>query len=259
MDMTRREVFLATAAALLAALAVLGPHVGQPEGYHDFVDERSWLGIARAGDVLSNIAFLLAAAMGAWTLWRVPPRAFGNMERAMAALFFAGLAVTAVGSAWYHLQPDDARLAIDRTGMAIAFAGLLGLCAATHVGERAGAFAGLGLLLAGAAAIRASAGGELLPWAVLQFGGLAMLCVAACVRPVPFALRVNWLAVVAIYAAAKLAEMNDGALFALTGHAVSGHTAKHLLAALASGPVIAALRRCACVQNGDRDPRRVFA
>jgi hypothetical protein len=258
MDMTRRETVLAITAALLGAIAMLGPHVGEPPGYQQFADQRMGLGIAHAADVLSNIGFLVAGAIGAWSLWRVPARALGNMERAMAALFFAGLVTTALCSAWYHLQPDASNLVIDRTGMAIAFAGLLGLCAATHVSGRAGAAAGPALLLAAAAAIRASAAGELLPWAVLQFGGMAMVCAAAFTRPVPFALRVNWLAVVAIYAVAKLAEMNDAAVFELANHLVSGHTLKHLVAAIAAWPVIAALRECACVQNVS-DPRRVPA
>lgn len=258
MDMTRRETILAIGLAVLGAAAVIGPHVGEPAEYQRFVDGRVWLGVPQAGDVLSNLAFLVAGIAGAWSLWRVPARALGNMERAMAALFFAGLTIAAMCSAWYHLHPDGARLVVDRTGMAIAFAGLLGLAAATHVSERAGASVGLGLLLAAPAAIHAAAGGELLPWALLQFGGLAALCVAASCRPLPLALRVNWLAVVAIYCVAKLAEVNDASLFEWTGHLLSGHTLKHLVAAFAAWPLIAALR-ARCVQNGGRDQRRVPA
>src|SRR5213076_2517963 len=108
---------------------------------------RVWRGVPHAGDVLSNLAFLAAGIAGAWPLWRLPERCVTNMERAMAALFFTGLLFTAACSTWYHLSPDDARLAVDRSGMAIAFAGLLGFAAAAHVSERAGALSGLGLLL----------------------------------------------------------------------------------------------------------------
>lgn len=258
MGMTRRETILAIGLAVLGAAAAIGPHVGEPPGYQEFIDGRAWLGVPHAGDVLSNLAFLVAGIAGAWSLWRVPARALGNMERVMGGLFFAGLAITAVCSAWYHLHPDGARLVVDRTGMAIAFAGLLGFAAATHVSERAGASVGLGLLLAAPAAIQAAAGGELLPWALLQFGGLAALCVAAWCPPLPLALRVHWLAVVAIYSVAKLAEVNDATVFEWTSHFLSGHTLKRLVAAFAAWPVIAALR-ARCVQNGGRDQRRVPA
>jgi hypothetical protein len=227
--------------------------------FHDFVDTRVWLGVPHAGDVLSNIAFLVAGLAGLLSLWRLPARTLTNMERAMAGLFFAGLVVTSACSSWYHLHPDNARLIVDRSGMAIAFAGILGLAVATRVGERAGAWTGLGLLLAAPWAIYAAASGQLLPWAVMQFGGMAALCVLAWRRPLFGALAVHWLAVVAIYSLAKLAEVNDAAVFEFTQHAISGHTLKHVIAALAAWPVIVTLHERRSVQNGVRDPRRVPA
>lgn len=224
--------------------------------HHYFADDRIWLGLPHAGDVLSNIAFFAMALVGAWVLARRPAGSIANMERAMAAMFFAGLAITAFCSAWYHLQPDDARLVIDRSGMAIAFAGLLGLAVATHVGCRAGAVTGLALLLASPWAIRMAAHGQLIPWAIIQFGGMAALCVVAWRKPQPRALQVEWLAVVAIYALAKLAEVNDDLVYEFTHHIVSGHTLKHVIAACAAWPLICALRVAGSVQNGERITRR---
>jgi hypothetical protein len=236
----------------LIVFAVVGPHVGNPVGYHHFVDERSWLGVPHAGDVLSNLAFFIAGVAGAWSLWRLPARSLTNMERAMASLFFAGLVATSACSSWYHLHPDDARLMVDRSGMAVAFAGMVGLAVTTRVGERAGALAGLGLLLAAPWTIHIAASGELLPWAVLQFGGMAALCALACLRPLPAALAPSWIAILLIYAVAKLAELGDAAVFDATGHIVSGHTLKHVVAAFAALPLIAALNARRSVQNGER-------
>jgi hypothetical protein len=174
------------------------------------------------------------------------------MERAMASLFFAGLVATSACSSWYHLHPDDARLMVDRSGMAVAFAGMVGLAVTTRVGERAGALAGLGLLLAAPWTIHIAASGELLPWAVLQFGGMAALCALACLRPLPAALAPSWIAILLIYAVAKLAELGDAAVFDATGHIVSGHTLKHVVAAFAALPLIAALNARRSVQNGER-------
>jgi hypothetical protein len=259
MEMTKRETGLALLVVLLGVIALTGPHVAALPDYNHFADGRAWKGVPYAGDVLSNLGFLVAGFSGIWTLWRLPPRAVTNMERAMAILFFCGLVVTAACSGWYHLQPDDARLAIDRGGMVLAFAGLLGFAAATHVSERAAALTGLGLLLVAPLAIRAATGGELLPWAVLQFGGMAMLCAVARLCPLPSAVRVQWLAIVAIYGVAKLAEVGDAVVFDLTHHLVSGHTLKHLIAAMAAWPLIAALRDRRCVQNGGAIGRRVSA
>jgi hypothetical protein len=44
-----------------------------------------------------------------------------------------------------------------------------------------------------------------------------------------------------VYAAAKVFELNDHEIYHWTGQLVSGHTLKHLVAALAAWPVIAAI------------------
>ena len=131
-----RALLLAVPARM--ALAALLPAAALPTGYHDFADQRAWLGLPHAIDVLSNLPF---AAMGVWGLaWlrRLPPARIGAAQRGLAALFFFGLVATTLCSAVYHLAPDHAGLCIDRLGMSAAFAGLLGLAAADHISARAG-------------------------------------------------------------------------------------------------------------------------
>jgi hypothetical protein len=48
--------------------------------------------------------------------------------------------------------------------------------------------------------------------------------------------------VIFFYVLAKLFELGDVTVFEATGHIVSGHTLKHLAAALAAWPVIRTLR-----------------
>ena len=50
---------------------------------------------------------------------------------------------------------------------------------------------------------------------------------------------------IAFYAAAKALELADAPVFALTQHLISGHSAKHIVAALAAWPVVRALQRAA--------------
>jgi hypothetical protein len=239
------EVALLAAGAALLLLAWFGPAIGEPVGYQQFADRRTLAGLPMAMDVLSNIGF---AAMGAWgwvVLWNALP-ALRNVQRAMAAMFFTGLLLTAAGSTWYHLAPDEAGLVIDRCGMAVAFAGLLGLAAAARVSERAGAWLGLAFLLLGPVAARAAlVTGNVLPWAVLQFGGMALVLVLALRGPRHAELPIRWSLLLLAYAVAKLLELNDEAIFELTQQTVSGHTLKHVAAALAAAPVISALRNFA--------------
>ena len=237
------EAVLAVAVAGLLLVAVLAPGLSQPGDYHRFADQRALWQVPMAMDVLSNLAFAMSAAFGAAALWRARP-ALSKVQRAMAAHFFCGLLLTASGSAWYHLAPDEAGLAIDRAGMAIAFGGLLGLAAASRVSERAGAWLGLATLILGPVAAHvAFASGNVLPWAALQFGAIAVVFMLAVRGARAGSLPLPLMPVLLAYAVAKLLELNDSAIFDCTGQIVSGHTLKHVAAAFAAAPVIFALRK----------------
>lgn len=247
----RSEALLAAACAVLLLVAALAPAVAQPAGLHGYADQRVLWGLPFAADVLSNLAFALAGAWGWWALHRVPAPALSPVQRACAALFFTGLWLTAAGSAWYHWRPDDPGLAVDRLAMGVAFAGLLGLLGAAQVSERAGGTLAAGLLLLGPAAVWTwLASGNVLPWAVLQFGGMLLVLALGFLPGRPLGLPVRWGWILLAYAAAKLLELGDHALFEASGQWLSGHTAKHLVAAAAAWPVIAALRARARGQNG---------
>lgn len=231
-------VLLAVVAGLVLALA--GPTMAPLPHAHDFADQRALWGVPCALDVLSNLAFAAVGLLGGWVLLAAGGGAATPVQRGLAGLFFAGLLATAGGSAWYHLAPNEAGLAVDRYAMGVAFAGLLGLAAATRISDRAGAaLATVLLLLAPAAAHAAFATGNLAPWAIVQFGGMLALLVLAWVpvRPGALPIRLGW--VLLAYGLAKLAESGDHVIFEATGEWLSGHTLKHLLAAAAALPVVA--------------------
>src|SRR5262249_59835007 len=65
----RRQIWVATlgAALILGLVTLVGP-IHQPLSYHDFADQRVFLGIAHAGDVLSNLGFLVVGFAGLFFL-----------------------------------------------------------------------------------------------------------------------------------------------------------------------------------------------
>lgn len=249
---TRHEMLLALACAVLLVVALAGPHVAQPAHIHDYADQRAWWGVPCALDVLSSLSFALMGAAGLVRLARLPREAVDRAQRLCAGLFFAGLLVTALGSSWYHLDANDARLAVDRGAMSVAFAGLLGLLAATRISGRAGIALAIALLVLAPLSVLAwLSTGNVLAWAVVQFGGLLLvLLLPATVPLLPGALDVRWILVVAAYALAKLFEVADHVVYEATGQLFSGHTAKHVVAALAAWPVLSAVAWRAARQNG---------
>src|SRR5262249_40741620 len=116
---------LVALSALCLAAALLLPAMPQPLAYHEFADRRAYFGIANFLDVVSNVAFLLAGVAGLAVAVRARTRFQHLVERVPYAIFFAGMLLTAVGSAWYHLAPDNARLFWDRLPMTIAFTALV--------------------------------------------------------------------------------------------------------------------------------------
>lgn len=245
--MAGMEIRLAVITSVLILLACLGPFVAQPDGHHAFADQRMLLGIPFALDVLSNLPFAIWGLAGLWLAWPVAVgghnAAIGNRPQGWQALiFFAGLLLTAACSIWYHLNPGDAGLAVDRCGMAVAFAGLLGLAVGSRAGGRAGWCMTTVVLMLGPVAVAAwSMTGNIMPWLALQFGGLLMIIWLACLAPVPGALPVRWFMVIFFYALAKCLEMADHPVYEWTGHLVSGHSLKHFVAGLAAWPVVSAL------------------
>jgi len=233
----------------LLALAVGGPWLAQPAHHHDFADQRVWCSIPFAMDVFTNLPFALWGALGLGLCAAMrghnagAARRYPGAQQGLAALFFAGLLLTAAASSWYHLQPDNAGLVFDRLGMTVAFAGLIGLAAAGRISARAGLLLAGTVLLLGPSSIGVwFITGNIFPWAVLQFGGMALVLWLACLKPPAGAWPIGWLGVIVIYTAAKLLELGDQQVFELTGHWVSGHSLKHIVASFAALPVVLALR-----------------
>jgi hypothetical protein len=223
-------VFVAVVAGAIAA----GP-IAQWVDYHRFADTRPLAGIPNAGDVLSNIAFALVAA---WGLALSRSRALEPGYR----LFLVSLALTAVGSAFYHLAPDDERLIFDRIPIALGCAGLLaGVRAETRGGNPRWVLPALSVV-AVASVLWWWATRDLRPYLVLQGAPLLMIPLWQALAESPKRERIGFALAIAIYILAKVAELRDHAIFDAIG-VMSGHTLKHLLAAVAAGVITATLVR----------------
>jgi hypothetical protein len=169
-------------------------------------------------------------------------------ERWPYAVFFGGLLLTGVGSAYYHWGPGNPRLAWDRLPLAITIMGLLDAVVAERIGVRV-ALRLLGPLVAIAALsvvywawTEQRGDGDLRLYALVQFFPLAAIPLMLWWLPPRYTGAVGLLAAAAVYALAKVPELADAAIFSGT-RVVSGHTLKHLLAALAGYAVLLMLER----------------
>ena len=229
--------------ALCVLAAVLLPAMPQAIEYHDFADTRSWLGVANFGNVVSNAAFFfvgaagLAATFGRRACFATPA------ERWPYAVFFMGVMLTAFGSAYYHLAPDNERLFWDRLPMTVAFMGLVSSQWVDRVNVKAGLALLVPLLVAGAASVvywriteRAGAG-NVVPYLALQAYAVFLVLILTYAVPSRYTRGTDLYWVFAWYVLSKVLESADAFVYG-AGGVVSGHTLKHLAAAVA-GVVVA--------------------
>ena len=239
-------------AGLAAGMALFVPPIPQDLAYHRLADTRPFLGVPNALNVLSNAAFVLVGVLGLRFVLAAdaaPGHAFQDpRERWPYVVVFGGLLLTGFGSAYYHWEPDNSRLAWDRLPLAITVMGFLDATIADRVGVRPalrllGPLVALGVVSVGYWHITEQRGaGDLRLYALVQFYPIVAVPLLLWLLPPHYTRGGDLLAAAVIYALAKVSELLDGWLFSIAG-LVSGHTLKHLLAALAGYCVLRMLER----------------
>jgi hypothetical protein len=153
-------------------------------------------------------------------------------------IFFAGVFLTGIGSAYFHYVPGNDSLVWDRLPMTIGFMALLAIIIGEYISLRVAKKMLIPLLIIGAASVfywaltEARGAGDLRPYAVVQF--LPMLLIPLILlmyRPGYDKTGFLWI-VIGFYVLSKLFEYFDVEVFELGG-LISGHSVKHVVAALA--------------------------
>jgi hypothetical protein len=192
------------------------PPLHQNQDYHHFADQRTLLGIPNFWNVVSNAPFAIVGFLGLIAL-----------RGAASRILFAGVFLTAFGSAYYHWAPDDARLVWDRLPMTIVFMTLFALVIQERLRPMKHLLPIL-LTIGIASVLWWQFTGNLWPYVFVQFVPMLAIPILLLRRPgVP-----GLWPVIACYALAKVAEQFDAAIYSALP--LSGHTWKHLLGALAT-------------------------
>lgn len=231
--------FLALVTVFVIAVTAFVPPIAQDPAYHQFADTRTFLGIPNFLNVASNAVIFLTGAAGLWSLAGRNPEAFAHrLEQWPYRLFFLGAMLTGIGSAYYHLAPDNARLVWDRLPMTVAFMSLLSAVVEERMGFKAG-MASLPLLLGiGAGSVcywyvtEQAGAGDLRPYGLVHFYPALLIPLLMLLYPSRYTHGGHLIGVLALYGIALACELWDGEIFAL-GRIVSGHTLKHGFAAWA--------------------------
>jgi hypothetical protein len=231
---------------------LLLPRIPQPQSYHMFADQRSFLGIPNFGDVVSNVPFAIFGLWGLIFLLRssseqLSEHFLDKRERWFYLIIFSGLVLTAFGSSYYHLEPSNSRLVWDRLPMTVVFMSLVAALIAERIDLRIGLWLLPVLLLIGVSSVfqwyisELRGVGDLRFYATVQAYSVLFLFMALLFPP-RYTFGSDLAIVAGFYLLAKVLETLDKPIFRL-GQIVSGHTLKHLAASLAGYWILRMLKR----------------
>ncbi len=216
---------------------VLDP-VAQPKQYLQFADQRMLFGIKNFLNVVSNLPLILLGICGVVLLWR-KQLVHDNLSVTPTYLtLFAAVMFTGIGSTWFHLNPSNQALFWDRLPMAVVFMAMSTALFAEYLGRYLQKILFYPLLLTGTASviywhITESLGrGDLRPYLLVQFLPIICIVLLMTISQSRFTRSRDIPVILLCYGLAKLTEFLDQQIFAATT-VISGHTLKHLLAAVA--------------------------
>jgi hypothetical protein len=223
---------------IVVVLLLIAP-IPQAGIYHHFADKRSWKGIANVSDVLSNIPFALAGIWGLFILlFSQKVQFIDERERYFWFGISVGLILTAVGSCYYHLAPDNFRLMWDRLGIMTMFMSLVAALIGERINVRLGLWLWPVLLGLGYGSVwwwytnEVRGTGDLRFYFGLQALTILVLLVMSLVSSA-YNRSKDLVIVVLFFGLARLCEMYDHQIYGLSSNIISGHTLKHFAAAAA--------------------------
>lgn len=244
---------LLTTLGLLNAVIITGvllfvPAIPQDPGYHEFADQRKIFAIPHFFNVVTNLPFLIIGLIG-MQLIAVNKFSGGLPElRTAYGLFFIGIFLVGLGSGYYHLNPANETLVWDRLPMTIAFMAFFTIMIGEYITVETANRLLYPLLGSGMLSVaywywsEQHGQGDLRFYGLVQFMPMVLIPLILVTGTSRFASNCYLWGVLAAYAAAKLVEYGDAAIYQLSGF-ISGHSIKHLLAAVGAWFFVAALKQ----------------
>ena len=213
--------------------------ISQPLAYHKFADKKNILGIPNFWNVVSNLPFLVFGLLGLSQSLKVKEASTRKEFVCYWLVFFLGIALVSIGSAYYHWTPNNSTLIWDRLPMTLAFMSFFAFVVAERIDKKVGLILLPIVLLLGIGSVwywnfTETAGvGDLRPYGLVQFLPMIEIPLICFLFPSNdggdkfLVYAFGW------YALAKALENFDKKIFALTLDQMGGHVLKHLAAGMA--------------------------
>ena len=242
----------------LIGILTLDP-IPQDPSYHLFADARSFFSIPNFYNVVSNIGFIVLGTLGALTVvgWGRRDIFLMKTDARPYIVYFISVALVGLGSAYYHWEPTSDRLLWDRLPMSISFMAFASAIVADRIDRKAGTLWLLPLLVAlGLLSLiywywtETMGHGDLRFYAFAQFYPVIMIPVVFWLFPKHHYTASRYMFwIIMWFGLSKILEYFDQEIFGILGNTLSGHSLKHLTAAVAAFVVLRML-----LSNNVRSP-----
>ena len=218
----------------IGGMFFIGP-IPQDLEYHNFIDQLSIWSIPNFSNVASNLPFIF---VGLWSIKKYRTELVCKEYKLPFLILAVGVILTAFGSGWYHLFPSNKSLVWDRLPMTIAFMSFFSLIIRDYVHENTGRKMLMPALLFGAFSIvywhvtEQMGAGDLRLYGLVQFLPMLLIPFIFVLYNPKYSSRIDLFLGLLFYLAAKGAEYYDAVIYEALGQYHSGHSLKHLLAAV---------------------------
>ena len=212
--------------------------ISQNPAYHHFADEMPLAGITNFWNVVSNIGFVIIGIIGFVIVLR------STVNRILKITFstlFIGVLLTGIGSAYYHLHPDNDRLVFDRIPMTLVFMSFLSAAIVQCINRIWGLALLFPLVCVGTVSVlwwqytETKGAGDLRYYGLVQFLPLLLVPLIFILFPSVKNRKIwpyfGW--IIGWYALAKIFEHYDTEILQIT-KVISGHSLKHIAASIAT-------------------------
>jgi len=218
--------FILTSLGIIAitSMFLLAPIEQNPD-YHNFSDINSFLNTPNFWNVVSNLPFLLIGLIGIQKL-----KLF-TKNKSQYLLFFLGVSLVAIGSAYYHWNPNNYTLVWDRLPMTIAFMSLFSIVISEFINLKKGQLLLIPLIILGLLSVLVwVVFNDLRFYLLVQFVPLLAIPIILVFFKSSYSLTGGYWILLLAYILAKVLEHHDSEINELLS-VISGHSLKHLMAA----------------------------
>ncbi len=242
--MFRKQYIIPLLALLCVFALIIVGSIPQDQNYHDFADDRKLWGISNFLNVVTNLPFAFVGMLGLRLVRKIKERELKHIS----FILFTGFLLLTIGSSYYHLCPNNDTLVYDRIPMSIIFMCFFSLIISNCVNKKVGYRAFVILNIIGIMSVIYWAFSESIGHGDLRWYGMVQFFPILAIPLILVLYKstlVPWKEIILIFlffGLAKLTEKFDKEIYNFLRGAISGHSLKHLLMAVAEYEIVVMMR-----------------